>query len=78
MLSTLSFFSKLTFAPLAANAVWLSTLAQGRFSKNGVVILPGTTDIEFIPFGALDITTLRKTLRVEHLQQHLDGSLYVP
>ena len=28
--------------------VWLSTLAQGRFSENGFMLLPGTKEIKFI------------------------------
>ena len=63
---------------LEANAtavfVWLSTLAQGRFTQNGIVLRPGTTTIKFIPIGALDLDTLKNSLRVEHLQQYLAQS----
>ena len=78
--------------------VWLSTLAQGRFEENGIVLLPGEmvvkvstqdqyvspagllTDclcLQFVPMAsgeALDVATLKATLRVEHLQQHLAAS----
>ena len=58
-------------ATATAVYVWLSTLAQGRFAQNGIVLRPGTTTIEFVPFGTLDLATLKASLRVEHLQQHL-------
>ena len=58
-------------ASATAVFVWLSTLAQGRFAENGIVLRAGTTAIRFVPFGALDLVTLKASLRVEHLQQHL-------
>ena len=53
--------------------VWLSTLAHGRFSENGIVLLSGKTTVRFVPFGDLDVATLKSSLRVEHLQQHLSA-----
>jgi len=50
--------------------VILTTLAHGRFSDNAFA-LTGSTVVQFVPFGALDLGTLSKTLRVEHLQQNL-------
>jgi hypothetical protein len=54
--------------------VWLSTLAQGRFEENGIMLRPGTTRIKFIAIGTLDLVGLKASLRVEHLQQHLGGA----
>jgi hypothetical protein len=51
--------------------VWLSTLAQGRFSDNGFMMKPGKITITFLPFGPLDAALLASSLRVEHLGQHL-------
>eukprot|EP01043_Picozoa_sp_COSAG02_P057635 COSAG02_NODE_7032_length_3218_cov_1.693171_4_plen_178_part_00 len=59
-------------ASATAVFVWLSTLAQGRFTQNGIVLRPGATTIKFVPVGALDLQTLKASLRVEHLQQHLN------
>lgn len=61
------------FKPQAtAVYVWLSTLASGRFSDNGLVLRPGKTRrVSFVPFGELEISLLKTSLRVEHLQQHL-------
>ena len=53
----------------------LSTEASGRFGDNGLMLLPGTTSVDFIAFGALDRARLQSTLRVEHLAEHL-GSPY--
>jgi hypothetical protein len=61
-------------ATATAVYVWLSTLAQGRFSQNGMVLRPGKTTVLFVPFGELDVAGLRESLRVEHLQQHLSAS----
>jgi hypothetical protein len=60
-------------ATATALYVWLSTLAQGRFSQNGMVLKPGTTTVQFIPVGELDVAMLKSSLRVEHLQQHLSS-----
>jgi hypothetical protein len=57
-------------ADATALFVTLTTLAHGRFSDNAFALAPGHTTIQFMPFGALDAPTLRKSLRVEHLQQN--------
>eukprot|EP01050_Picozoa_sp_SAG11_P009516 SAG11_NODE_900_length_6632_cov_2.693403_4_plen_260_part_00 len=54
--------------------VWLSTAEQGRFSDNGLVLLPGReVTVEFMSFikTGTDSSSLEKTLRVEHLQMYL-------
>lgn len=66
-------------ATATAVYVWLSTLAQGRFSQNGVALKPGVSMVRFVPnedwkLDAAGIALLRKSLRVEHLQQHLAAS----
>jgi hypothetical protein len=56
--------------------VWLSTLAQGRFEENGLIVLPREERVvRFVAFGEeeLDVELLRSSLRVEHLQQHLSA-----
>jgi hypothetical protein len=60
-------------ASATAVYVWLSTLAQGRFDDNGLILLPGERIVRFVPFGELDVKLLRSSLRVEHLQQHLSA-----
>jgi hypothetical protein len=35
--------------------VTLTTAAAGRFSDNAIIVLPGSTTLTFIPWGALDI-----------------------
>jgi Ig-fold domain len=47
--------------------VTFTTLAQGRFSDNAIIALPGQTIINFIPWGALDLSLLTSTIRVEHV-----------
>ena len=54
----------------AAVFVTLTTLAQGRFSTNGFVMDEAKTTITFIPFGALDVALLKKSLRVETANQY--------
>ena len=49
----------------------LTTLAHGRFSDNAFALAPGDTTIQFVPFGGLEEPSLRKSLRVKHLQQAL-------
>lgn len=49
----------------------LTTLAQGRFSDNAFALVPGQTNLSFIPIGVLDRAVLEKSLRVEHLADHL-------
>eukprot|EP00928_Gymnodinium_smaydae_P055534 TRINITY_DN39049_c0_g1_i1.p1 TRINITY_DN39049_c0_g1~~TRINITY_DN39049_c0_g1_i1.p1 ORF type:complete len:546 (-),score=69.40 TRINITY_DN39049_c0_g1_i1:180-1643(-) len=54
--------------------VTLTTLAQGRFSDNVFAIPAGTARLQFLPFTKeSDIETLRSSVRVEHLQQNLQG-----
>lgn len=59
--------------------VWLSTLAAGRFEPNGFMLgADGAkrAEVKFIPFGQqpVDVPTLRASVRVEHLGQHLGSS----
>jgi len=54
----------------AALFVTLTTLAQGRFSTNGFVMDQAKTTVQFIPFGALDVALLKKSLRVETANQY--------
>jgi len=51
--------------------VTLTTQSAGRFSDNAFTLHSGLTRISFIPFGKLDLQLLRRTLRVEHLQEYL-------
>jgi len=50
-------------------ALWvtLTTLAHGRFSDNAFLMLAGTRELQFIPFGdaPVDIATLKATVREE-------------
>ena len=55
----------------AALFVGLSTAAHGRFSRNFFVMAKGQTTVDFLPFGELDLATLKATLRVEHVRSHL-------
>jgi len=52
--------------------VVLTTQAQGRFSDNAFLMLPGSRNIQFITFGSqpFDMNLLATTLRVEHVQQY--------
>jgi len=43
--------------------VVLTTRANGRFSDNAFVMLPGKREIQFIPFGELDLKLLKSSLR---------------
>ena len=56
---------------LASSAValfaTLTTLAHGRFSDNAFLLLPVGKTVQFVPFGELDLDTLKSTLRVEHV-----------
>jgi beta-mannosidase len=48
--------------------VTFTTLAQGRFSDNAFLLLPGEPrKIEFLPFEGFDEAELRASLRVEHV-----------
>lgn len=54
--------------------VVLTTLAQGRFSDNAFALRPGSTTVQFVPLKPLtdiELETLVRSLRVEHLQQYL-------
>merc|ERR1711865_638676 len=52
----------------AALFVTLTTLAQGRFSDNAFLLLPGSPrQFQFVPFPGFDHAVLTKTLRVEHV-----------
>ena len=59
---------------LAASAtalfVHLTTLAQGRFSDNSLILRPGSTAVSFIPWAPLDLALLTTSLRVEHVQMY--------
>ena len=46
--------------------VTLTTLAQGRFSDNAFVMLPGKKTLKFFPFKGFVLAELKSTLRVEH------------
>lgn len=50
--------------------VVLTTLAQGRFSDNAVIIAPGQTTLSFIPWGPLELALLTSSLRVEHVAMY--------
>jgi len=60
---------------LSTNAVaiyaTLTTEANGRFSENSILLLPGQRMVKFMPFGSLDLQKLTSTLRVEHAQQYI-------
>ena len=59
--------------------VHLSTLAQGRFSDNSLLLLPGLTAVSFLPWGPLDLPLLKSSLRVEHVQLYgVNASLSEP
>jgi beta-mannosidase len=48
--------------------VTLTSLAQGRFSDNAFLALPGTTTIRYVPFVTpTDIDVLATTTRIEHM-----------
>jgi hypothetical protein len=53
--------------------VTLTTLAQGRFRSNAVVLLPGTTVFPFVPspYLALDLDLLASTTRAEHVASYV-------
>jgi hypothetical protein len=48
--------------------VTLTTLAQGRFSDNAFLLLPGSPrTVQYVPFvQPTDLDVLRTTLRLEH------------
>ena len=51
--------------------VTLTTLAQGRFSDNAFLLLPGEVQIEFLPFAGFDLVELKTSLRVEHVETYM-------
>lgn len=52
--------------------VTLTTRADGRFSDNAFLLLPGAAaTVEFVPFGPLDLGALTSSLRVEHLATYI-------
>jgi hypothetical protein len=54
--------------------VTLTTLADGRFSDNAVLLRPGAPrTVTFIPFGPLDMALLAASLRVEHLAMYMSS-----
>jgi len=61
--------------------VTLTTQAAGRFSDNAILLVGGEpTTIKFLPWlegasPAANTALLRRSLRVEHLQQYLVGSV---
>eukprot|EP01046_Picozoa_sp_COSAG06_P002943 COSAG06_NODE_108_length_23594_cov_43.013450_12_plen_1117_part_00 len=54
-------------------AVYLTftTLAQGRFSDNAFVMLPGTQKIQFLPIQGFLISDLTSSLRAEHVASYM-------
>jgi hypothetical protein len=52
--------------------VVLTTTEHGRFSDNAMLIEAGAPrQIVFVSWGALNITALKRSLRVEHLAENL-------
>jgi beta-mannosidase len=51
--------------------VTLTTMAQGRFSDNAFLMLPGTQRVEFVPWAAEQVSVLQETLRVEHMATYM-------
>jgi len=52
--------------------VVLTTLAQGRFSDNAMLLTPGVTELKFYFFGKKpDMKLLESSLRVEDLSQYM-------
>ena len=52
--------------------VTLTTLAQGRFSDNAFLLLPGAPKVvQFVPFEGFDAAELAATLRVEHANGYM-------
>lgn len=54
-------------------AVYLTftTLAQGRFSDNAFVMLPGTQTIQFLPIQGFLMSDLTSSLRAEHVASYM-------
>jgi len=47
--------------------VTLTTLAEGRFSDNSIILTPGSQKLTFIPWKPLNLTLLTSSLRLEHM-----------
>eukprot|EP00026_Physarum_polycephalum_P002050 Phypoly_transcript_02054.p1 GENE.Phypoly_transcript_02054~~Phypoly_transcript_02054.p1 ORF type:complete len:936 (+),score=107.47 Phypoly_transcript_02054:132-2939(+) len=58
-------------SPALGLYVTLTTAAQGRFSDNSFIMTDPSVKIQFVPFGALDLSTLTSTLRIEHLGNYM-------
>jgi beta-mannosidase len=54
-------------------AVWvtLTTLADGRFSDNAMILNSGTTVVQFIPFAPNQSSILLQSIRVEHAASYV-------
>ena len=48
-----------------------TTLAQGRFSDNAFVMLPGTRTIQFLPIRGFKMAELVSSLRAEHAASYV-------
>ena len=60
-------------ASATALYVTLTTLAHGRFSDNAFAMAPGKVTVSFIPMqksAPVDISVLKASLRIEHLEQN--------
>jgi hypothetical protein len=57
-------------ASATALFVTLTTLAQGRFSDNALLLSPGATTVSFIPWAGFDAALLASSLRVEHVASY--------
>jgi beta-mannosidase len=57
-------------ASATALFVTLTTLAQGRFSDNALLLTPGATTVSFIPWAGFDAAQLASSLRVEHVASY--------
>ena len=51
--------------------VVFTTEAAGRFSDNAFLLRPGTSSLEFVPFGKPDVALLKESLRVEDLSAYV-------
>lgn len=51
----------------AALFTTLTTLAQGRFSDNALLVTPPSATVKFLPWGELDLALLQNSTRAQHL-----------
>ncbi len=51
--------------------VTLTTMAQGRFSDNAFLMLPGTRTVQFVPWAPEQAPVLEETLRVDHMATYM-------